>query len=631
MSWYWACASGGCCAWIEATKCSGNQSDKRVFVHVDDLPEQVSIFNYGGVQYEHNDCWRIDPNGKRTFLPHGADMVKPSKYYECCQECEDDVDEPPSPGGPGGGGGAGGGGPGGGAGGGGGGGDPPDPGDPGSPETCGIKLQICSAHAGLWDGPDLYISCDSKPEQTQYVRIYGFCFKVPTGPEIDPVPDDAKFVYTGGSFEDCEACAYGKKAQLCPDQPPEAPEIWVRKQDLPGVPDDDQTFGFIYANYCYELRSSGPLELLPLDAFILNPHKQFDECSQCKQGIHAMPCPSEPEPLEQVWVSADELEGKSEVIYFRYKSQCFALDPTEEPSRIPFDASVIVPKDEFPDCPTCICGERSEEGDMGVKAHLCPRQNIDLAEDVWVLEEDLPDEPTYFRRSGNSGDQSSGGGGCYYVDPEDTPRDIPVGSIISRIDNTYENCHDCTTRGGSNNDGDDDEEDDTPPWWPPLPEENFYELNDCETGSGTDKWVRENHVCALFGVVPCDLRGLVFLASDGHCYEVGSQASPKPLGPSATNQLIALLSGDCFGYRLRDCAGEEPEITTRDNLVYYEGKVVRIAGSDACYTVTKEPVCLLDNPVSITIEKNYPDCKPCEDDPPSDGGTSGDCIGCDQV
>ncbi|MCG8524253.1 MAG: hypothetical protein MI744_18765, partial [Pseudomonadales bacterium] len=245
-----------------------------------------------------------------------------------------------------------------------------------------------------------------------------------------------------------------------------------------------------------------------------------------------------------------------------------------------------------------------------------------------------------------SGSTSGGGasGGCYYVDPEDTPREIPVGSIISRIDNTYENCHDCTTSGGSNNcggddggggGGGDDDDNNTPPWWPPLPEENFYELIDCETSSGTGKWVRESHVCALFGVVPCDLRGLVFLASDGHCYEVGSQASSKPLGPSATNQLIALLSGDCFGYRLRDCAGKEPEITTRDNLVYYEDKVVRIAGSDACYTVTKEPVCLLDNPVSVTIEKSYPDCKPCEDDPPpppeGGDGTSGDCIGCDQV
>lgn len=620
MTWYWSCQ---CCVWVEASRCSGNSApaEMRVFVHQDNLPETTSVFSYGGVQYEYNNCWTINPSGPRVQLPAGAHRVSPGTEYESCSECEDDVDEPPSTGGGGGGGGGpGGGGPGGPGGGGPGGGGPGG----GEGETCGVKLQVCSEHAGLWNGPDLYVSCSGKPDETSYVRIYGYCFKVPTGPEVDPIPEGAQFVSVGGSFDDCHDCAYGKKARLCADQDDipgieNAPDIWVRSRDLP-----EETIGFLWGNFCYELRASDSEEIVPLDAFILNPVAAFGDCTECKLGIQAQRCPTEPDPGYEVWVEADEAEAFTGTVFFRYRELCYSLDPTTTPSRIPFEAKKVIPKDEYTDCDTCICGERSEAGDVGIKARLCPDQNIDLAEDVWVLEEDIPAEPTYFKR----------GDTCYFVDPADTPREIPVGSLIARIDNTFENCFDCTTGGGGppGGGGGVTPPDPPPPWWPPLPPENFYELIDCQTGAGTNKWVRENHVCGVFGVVPCDIRGQVYILADGRCYEVGGAAQEEPPGPTVTNQLVGLLSGGCNGYRLTDCEGQKADITTRDPLQGLVGRVVRLVDDDTCWQVGEEPICLNDNPQAVDVDENFADCQECKDNPPpDDGGTSGDCIGCDQV
>src|SRR5690606_21758621 len=177
-----------------------------------------------------------------------------------------------------------------------------------------------------------------------------------------------------------------------------------------------------------------------------------------------------------------------------------SLDPSATPSRIPFDARVVVPRDEFDDCDSCKCGERTEEPERGIKAHLCDGQDVAAAEDLWVLEEDIPPEVTYFKR----------GEMCYYVDPSDPVQDIPVGSLIARIDNTYENCFDCATGGGGPpGGGGGGSVDPPPPWWPPLPEENYYQLRNCETDE-LGGWVRENHVCGVYNVVPCDIRGMVF-------------------------------------------------------------------------------------------------------------------------
>jgi len=620
VTWYWSCK---CCVWVEATKCAGNTADYRVFVHQDDLPASTTVFSYGGVQFEHNNCWTIDPSGPRVQLPHGAHRVAPGTTYASCSECEDDVDEPPSDGEGPGGGGPGSGGPGGP------GGDGPGGGLPGEGETCGVKLEICPEHAGLWAGPDLYVRCADKPEQTRYVRIYGYCFRVPGsggGPEMDPIPDGAQFVRVGGSFDDCHDCAYGKKARLCADQDDipgieDAPDIWVRSRDLPS-----ETIGFLWGNFCYELRASAPEEIVPLDAFILNPVAAFADCTECKLGIKAQRCPTEPDPGYEVWVEADEAAAFTNTIYFRYRELCYSLDPTTTPTRIPFEAKKVVPKDEYTDCTTCICGERSEPGDTGIKARLCPDQHIDLAEDVWVLEADIPPEVIYFKRG------EASGGICYFVDPADTPREIPVGSLIARINNTFENCFDCTTGGGAPPPHDPPPFIPPPPWWPPLPPENFYELIDCQTGQGTNKWVRENHVCGVFGIVPCDIRGLVFVLADDRCYEVGTVAHEEPPGPTVTNQLVGLLPGvgGCNGYRLTDCEGQTPDITTRDNLQAFVGHVVRLVDDDTCWQVSEEPICLNDNPQAVQIDEDFTDCQECKDNPPG-GGSSGDCIGCDQV
>src|SRR5690606_707254 len=211
---------------------------------------------------------------------------------------------------------------------------------------------------------------------------------------------------------------------------------------------------------------------------------------------------------------------------FRYRAVCYSLDPTVTPRRIPFDAHVVVPRDEYLDCDTCQCGERTEHPERGIKAHLCDGQNAAAAEDLWVLEEDIPPPPDviYCRR----------GGMCYYVDPSDAVQDIPVGSLIARINNTYANCFDCASGGGGGGGGDVDP---PPPWWPPLPEENFYQLRNCETDE-LGGWVRENHVCGVFNIVPCDIRGMVFRLDDDSCWQVMHQAQPDPPGPTWTHRLV---------------------------------------------------------------------------------------------
>lgn len=562
MSHYWACAGGGCCVWVEATRCAGNDApaDMRVFVHQDNLPTVgTKVFNYGGVQYESNQCWRIDPAGPRKILPAGGHQVNPGTTYDSCSECEQDVDEPPSTGGPS----TGGGGPTG-----------PGIGRPGSGgssgggPSCGVKLQICSDHAGLWSGPDLYVACDDAPSSAKYVRIYGYCFKVPSGPEVDPLPQDARMVGFSGTFDDCQDCAYGKRARLCPGQlellapdDPQPQEIWVRRRDLPA---SGETIGFVWGQFCYELRASDPEEVVPLDAYLLNPVAAFDDCGSCLQGIQAQRCPTEPDPGYEVWVEEEEAValGTTDVVYFRYRELCYSLDPTAQTSRVPFDATVVVPKIEFEDCETCICGERSTSGDLGVKARLCGDQDIDLAEDVWVLASDIPDELTVFRRG--EGEE----GVCYAVDPEDTPREIPVGSIIARIDNTFETCKDCVSGGGGpppdpppdgddDDDGpgggdDDDDDDNPPPWWPPLPEEKYYQLRNCETGE-MGGWVREVHVCGVHNIVPCNILGMAFKAPGGlgaeeECWEVVGPPSEQPLGEVWTHRLSAsyLSCDDCL-------------------------------------------------------------------------------------
>ena len=218
--------------------------------------------------------------------------------------------------------------------------------------------------------------------------------------ETDPIPDGTYFVRIGGSFDDCHDCAYGKKARLCPDQDDvpgidNAPEIWVRSRDVPS-----DTVGFLWGNFCYELRASDGEQVIPIDAFILNPRSDFGGCTECKLGVQAQRCPTEPDPAPgndyEVWVEASEAEALQDVgvVYFRYRELCYSLDPSTTPSRTPFEAKRVIPKDEYLDCETCICGERSVAGDMGVKAHLCLDQSVNLAEDVWILEEDIPLEPT---------------------------------------------------------------------------------------------------------------------------------------------------------------------------------------------------------------------------------------------
>lgn len=538
-----------CKNYVEAEKCINNNSTARVFVHEDDLPAVKSWFVFLSddinVEADRN-CWSIDPADDLVCLPKGDDIYifVAGFDYTDCSDCESDIGENGGRGGGAGGGGGDGGGGGGGSGGGNGGVLPP------GVDPSGIKVTVCAGHEARatalgWDIDNLYI-----PRAAEFAEAFislsaNICVSVPTGPIVND-PANAFWIAAGVNFENCSDCTDGYEATLCAEDEElagaeDAPEIWIRKGNYDAAID-----GFAYGAFCYDV--GGVASLMPEDVFILNPTVN-DPCETCNRGVKYVLCANETE-IEQDYYA--DSESIAEVladnplltfIYMRIGGVCHSLDLTATSVKIPPEANIVEPRCVFVDCEACLCDGalQCDGGDnKGVPVYLCAFENPAGWRPTYVKEDDLPAALTYFLHRGY----------CVWIDPTDTPVEIPPGADTVKINNQFNNCMECLWgRPPIPN---------LPPFppfpLPPLPPENFYQLKDCETGELTGWWLREIFICAIFGVVPCDIRKGVFkviplgigLPEHAKCYEaVPPAALDKPPGVGADRWVVDGMFADC--------------------------------------------------------------------------------------
>jgi hypothetical protein len=126
----------------------------------------------------------------------------------------------------------------------------------------------------------------------------------------------------------------------------------------------------------------------------------------------------------------------------------------------------------------------------------------------------------------------------------------------------------------------------------------------------------------VFNIVPCDVRGLVFLLADGKCYQVTENGKTEPPGAVVDNQLVfgpfPLSGGNPCGYKLTDCDGQKPPKYTFENLTDYEGKVVKLEGEgDTCWLVEVDSPCaeMRDDQIQLTQDTpqgGFNDCVDCQ-------------------
>jgi hypothetical protein len=558
MPWYHACPT--CCVWIEAVACPGNDNPGglRLFVRNDDpLLTGLVYFRYGTNADGDHLCWTVNAADPLVFVPSipEAVLIDLGELYTDCTDCETPDAQPDSPGVsapwlpyPGGGGTGGGGGP-----------NNPGSGDPTTeppPDLDYVKLVICPKHEPFWAGPDLYTVA---PDSSTIVHVLGYCFTVPTTPTVEEIPEGARGITVGGATDDCDDCTDGRRAILCPDQDDmpgieNAPVIWVRKPNLP-VGD----IGFKYANFCYQLLTSTPLEIIPWGAISFNPNSTFEDCLECNPGVRAVQCDDTIVLDYELWVPADAVP--EEEWTWRYKGVCFRINPEMEVARIPFAAVVSLPLDEYEDCEACRCGLR-DNAILGVKANLCSRPsnspNPPGAPNLWIQTSTAIGPPTlYFRYDGF----------CWWVSSGDEPQEIPSGAeIISRAEaesNTLDSCNDCLTNPPT--------PPDVPPWFPPDPPERWFQLRSCADNS-LGGWVRENHLCAVLGIVPCDIAEMTLVLQfppgmQSSCWRVIGPPADEPGGEIWTSYVVSeiencetCLAGNPLWLRLEDCAGIEDDV-----------------------------------------------------------------------
>lgn len=606
-----------CAVWVEASKCSGNTSDLRVFVHEDDLPSSASWFAFDSQDTQIN-CWKIDPGSERVCLPQedGVYAYSGPFPWTSCSECEeqpeDDGDGTPGGGGSGGGGAGGGGSGGGGSGGGG------WPWPEHTPK--GIKVTVCSDHRQRaidrgWDVDHLYVGQDSERESSTIADVGGICISVPSGPVVED-PDPAYWigVGSGDGFDSCSDCTDGVKASLCPDdqnQPGagDAPEIWIRASDLADAPD-----GFEYGIWCYQVNQS-PREVIPDGALLLLPTQDLP-CDQCNRGVQYQLCPGEPEPGQEYWAEdrdINELLEKypdSTTVIMRINGYCHSLDLAGSTQRIPTDAVRVPPRCQFATCFDCVCGggldlNCKDEPVLGVPVRLCSGQNAANWSDTWMPEDRLPAARTYFRHRGY----------CVFIDPSDTPSAIPADAqTLNQINNRYASCLSCrgwgwNPPGGGGGGGGGGFPPPPPP--PPPPQMRWFRLWECGVGN-TTKWVQLPRFTKIRA-------GKV----DGKCHVVrhpGRITLPnnaQVVGLADTRQGFAGQGCGLFGrgeceplYHLQDCDFKLLPRTVDTDLAAIVGQVVYKAGR--CWQIREGDG---GGPINelLSYDGPYPDCPSCDE------------------
>jgi hypothetical protein len=611
-----------CDTWVEATKCSNNTSDLRVFVHEDDLPATAKRFELDTQDDASRNCWTIDPAGGRICMPQGDGIYayRGPFPWDDCTSCESASEEAGEgfPGGGGAGAGAGGG-----IGGGDGGGAWPWPNDP----PKGIKATVCADHAPRaiargWDVNNLYVPSDTERGQQGVFDNGGICINVPAGPVVNN-PDPAFWIGLGNPQDDCTTCTHGVKQSLCPaDQAlpnaADAPEVWIRDADLPDTPD-----GFEYSGWCYE-KQTAPSALIPDDARLLRPSND-QPCSTCNLGVPFALCPDAKDPGVAYWATKEAIDallldypGLTTIVQ-RIDGVCHSLDLNAVASRIPTEAISIALRCQFESCLACTCGGQLNPvcpGLSGVPVRLCPGQNARNWRDTWVPNSRLPDKLTRFEHRGF----------CVWVDPFEASTLIPADAeILHRIGPAFVSCAECfgwnppdPPGGGGGGGGPGGGEN------PPPPSKRWFRIWECGQGT-TNKWVQlPRHTKIIAG------------KHDGKCYRVrhpGRLSLPvggvavvivdarEKRAPNSTAACSLFRRDECGPiYFLAQC--DDPGLiwgATRTDLAALVGKAVKHSG--VWWKVFEGDPGGPINPVNVTEVMD--DCPP--DEPCIDCHTSAPC------
>ena len=625
-----------CKVWVEATKCPNNTSDKRVFVHEDNLPASTKWFAFDSVvDAATRNCWIINPNDDRHCLPQDAHVYRGYFPYAGCKACEivedeDDGDGAPGGGGPGGGGG----------------GDDGPLGDGAWPfpgvDPKGVKVTVCDDHlpraiAWGWPTDRLYIATDIVPHKGVY-DIGGLCVQVPAGP-VEDDPAGAFWIGLGNvRFDSCRDCTHGVEATLCgDDQDFEGADalqpIYIRTVDLPAA-----GTGFAYNSWCYKV-NAGPSEVIPDDALLYLPLEDLP-CISCNRGVQYEVCPDEEQPPTDFWARQEDIDALKDLhpelteIFMKIEGYCHRLDLDLANQRIPLDARIVAPKCSYLTCAACLCSQAVSTycpDNNGIPVHLCPREDGIGWRDTWLHETAIPVALTTFRHNGK----------CVFVDPRDVISKIPRHSeILYGIKNKVPNCAVC--RGWRF-----PPDDPGPPGAPdPVPDPGpnppgdppdwcYFRLYECDCG-WTDKWI----------FAPCDFRSGAGRL-DGVCYAIkhpGKKKMPAGAeevvlddekeqnlvtGETACNLYGTYDCGDLYHLRICDDALSFPDNVYKnvrgDKWAPLIGQVVQANGG-TCYEVYEGDVIGKEYGC-VEIEDTFADCETCEDanDPYSDEP----CTDCD--
>jgi hypothetical protein len=536
MAWHRYC---NCRVWVEATKCPGNDSPERVFVHQDNLPESTKVLKFGG------ECWVVSPSSDRKCLPKGVHRLHPveDNYYDDCDACDEPDPEPPDPppSGPS---------------------SPPQQGPVLEPRAGGggyyqraasyegvikgIKVTVCAAHAARAadHGVDLdNVYLYTRDESTPAVLSTGLhCYQVPSGPVVEP-PDDTWYILDANRYDSCEECTNGYLAQLCPnDQLLEgadaAPDLYIRPANMASCPN-----AFQRGRWCYA-KPAGASVVIPPQAIIWKPKEDALTCPDCDMGIPFTPCPDQSTTDKEYWAPASEAQalieaGCPDTIYQRIDGRCYYLLLTATAQRIPRDAIRIPPRRAFASCEDCLCDLDRDicEGGSAVSVRLCDGQNAAHWREAYMPVDVLPSALTVFSYDGF----------CCYVDPTDgrvTPP--PDALLIRKMPSTYDSCDECFGSGGYNGGGPGWERI-APPWplphpHPKTPREGeglgthlggeYAGLRDCETHEIAPYYInitylREWHGEAAAAGLEAGTVVALNQMGDKKCYEIIRPWSPR--------------------------------------------------------------------------------------------------------
>jgi hypothetical protein len=101
-----------------------------------------------------------------------------------------------------------------------------------------------------------------------------------------------------------------------------------------------------------------------------------------------------------------------------------------------------------------------------------------------------------------------------------------------------------------------------------------------------------------------------FFSGDANLYISGNSGLTGSLTDSSSENINAVWTNIIPCWILTDCSGEQADIITDTDLSLFEDKIIKIAGSTACWTVEISQTCVGSTPVTVASIA-YDDCEAC--------------------